>query len=132
MADRGKQPVTDDVPSTDVIWANQKDINRRLDDLAADVQRLMLEVRREFNLIKARLPQQPVLREGTPANRQRRMRGRASTHLERRNPVMSQEESDSDEEVPWFQRTGDHKTGDEESREEDGDVVAPQNYQRFH
>ncbi|KAL0923632.1 hypothetical protein M5K25_007697 [Dendrobium thyrsiflorum] len=58
MTDRGKEPITDEVRSLDALWANQDNVNRKLDELAADLQRFTVEIRREFNLNRARQPQQ--------------------------------------------------------------------------
>ncbi|PKU64656.1 hypothetical protein MA16_Dca014510 [Dendrobium catenatum] len=58
MTDRGKEPISEGARSIDAIWANQENLNCRIDELLADVQRLTVEIRCEFNLIRARQPPQ--------------------------------------------------------------------------
>ncbi|PKU82521.1 hypothetical protein MA16_Dca020084 [Dendrobium catenatum] len=75
MADRGKEPITDGARGMDALWENQENINRRIDDLSADIQRLIVEMRREFNLIRARQPQAQPLQVEQEEVRPMRRRG---------------------------------------------------------
>ncbi|PKU80524.1 RNA-directed DNA polymerase [Dendrobium catenatum] len=92
MSVRGKDPVSEENRNLEALWASQDNINRRLDALTADVQRLTVEVRREFNLNRARqhdiLPRRTMPHRGFNTDRQI---GRIpSTH-----PELSDSDSDS-------------------------------------
>ncbi|KAL0922588.1 hypothetical protein M5K25_006582 [Dendrobium thyrsiflorum] len=71
MTYRIKEPASEEVRSLDTLWANQYNIIHQLAELAADVQRLTVEMSHEF---KRQLHQQPQQNEA-PANRtvQRRL-----------------------------------------------------------
>ncbi|KAH0468233.1 hypothetical protein IEQ34_003266 [Dendrobium chrysotoxum] len=69
MMDRGKEPATEEVRTLEMLWANQESVHCRIDEVAADVQRLTVEIRREFNLIRARPTYQDRHREEARVNR---------------------------------------------------------------
>ncbi|KAL0928307.1 hypothetical protein M5K25_000180 [Dendrobium thyrsiflorum] len=102
MTDRGKEPVSEESRSLDSLWANQESVNRRIDDLAAEVQRLTLEIRREFNLNRARPPHQRMPREEPPVIRPLRRRGLAADRHWRQQQTVLRELSDSDEEAQMY------------------------------
>ncbi|KAL0921573.1 hypothetical protein M5K25_008659 [Dendrobium thyrsiflorum] len=87
------------IKESDSLWANQECANRRIDELAAEVQRLTLEIHREFNLNRARPPPPRMHREEPPVNRPLGRRGLAADRHWRQHPVFIQELSDSDEEA---------------------------------
>ncbi|KAI0519195.1 hypothetical protein KFK09_006637 [Dendrobium nobile] len=99
MTDRGKEPAPEESRSLDALWVNQSNIIRQLDELAAEVQRLSIEVRREFNLIRAR--QQPQRNE-PPINRTVQRRGIVFGRQNHRDAMVVQESSDSGEESPTY------------------------------
>ncbi|XP_028549531.1 uncharacterized protein LOC114579365 [Dendrobium catenatum] len=106
MADRGKEPITEEVRSLDALWANQKNLDRRLDDLSADLQKLAVDIRHEFNLIRARPPPfHPPVAEPQGVRPLRR-RGVTAAKQFRNVPAAMQDFSDSEEELP-FQREAD-------------------------
>ncbi|XP_028550185.1 uncharacterized protein LOC110106733 isoform X2 [Dendrobium catenatum] len=112
--DRGKESVTEGVRTLDMLSANQKNVNRRLDKLTADVQLLIVEIRHEFNLNRERQPYQPFHWEETHANRpiprRRAMVGRNEQHLQ----ANLQEPSDSEDEPPPVQGYDPRESSEEE------------------
>ncbi|KAL0926145.1 hypothetical protein M5K25_004539 [Dendrobium thyrsiflorum] len=50
MADRGKEPVSEESRSLDSLWANQECVNRRIDELAAEMQ--VLHIPEDGNYIR--------------------------------------------------------------------------------
>ncbi|KAI0491611.1 hypothetical protein KFK09_025871 [Dendrobium nobile] len=99
MTDKGKTPVPGEGRSVDALWENQATIMRQLESLAADVQRLMIDRRREFNLPRQRIPPHHPRREATPAMAPVRRRGMGLERLGRRFHPPVSEETDSDENV---------------------------------
>lgn len=67
MTDRGKEPAREDVRTIDALWTNQEKVNRRIDELAAEIQRLAIAVRRGFNPARAAETQRHW--EETPVHR---------------------------------------------------------------
>ncbi|PKU77966.1 uncharacterized protein LOC114579829 [Dendrobium catenatum] len=59
MTERGKEPATEGVRTLEALWTRQEDVNRRIDEIAVEMQRLAMDVRREFNLLRTR-PVNPV------------------------------------------------------------------------
>ncbi|KAH0470483.1 hypothetical protein IEQ34_000206 [Dendrobium chrysotoxum] len=78
MTDRGKEPATEEGRNLESLWANQDNVNRRIDELAADIHQLGVEMRREFNLLRAGHPQPRRYREELPAVRPIHRRGIAA------------------------------------------------------
>ncbi|XP_020702245.1 uncharacterized protein LOC110113876 [Dendrobium catenatum] len=114
MTDRGKEPISDDARSLETLWANQDNVNRRLDELAADVQRLTVEMRREFNLHRTRPPQQLPQREEPPVNRPARRRGAAAGRQLHCIPMNRQELSNSEEDMQMYRVNDLVESGEEE------------------
>ncbi|KAI0496820.1 hypothetical protein KFK09_023144 [Dendrobium nobile] len=115
MGDRGKA-ATEESRTIDSLWANQENLNRQIDDIAADVQRLTVEFRREFNLLRAR-PPLPHVRRPDPherANGPRRRREMARERQWQHDPTMVQELSDSDGELPLYRGIPPVDSDDEE------------------
>ncbi|KAI0493337.1 hypothetical protein KFK09_027614 [Dendrobium nobile] len=81
MADRGKEPAVEGTRTLEMLWANQDIVNRRIDEVAAEVQKLAAEFRREFNLLRARPMNQEQYREEARAHRTLpRRRGETEQH----------------------------------------------------
>ncbi|KAI0501107.1 hypothetical protein KFK09_019325 [Dendrobium nobile] len=114
MTDRGKEPATEGTLSLEALWANQNAVNRRLDELAANLQRLTVELRREFNLNRMRPPYQPQRRDGTPVNRPMPNRGMPDNRDFIRTQTNILELSDSEEDTPAYRRTDYLDSGEEE------------------
>ncbi|KAI0498353.1 hypothetical protein KFK09_021594 [Dendrobium nobile] len=99
MADRGKEPVAETNRTLEMLWANQDNVNRRIDAIAADLQKLSVDFRREFNLLRARPIHQDHHRDEGRANRtypRRRIEGDRQERLLQVNP---QDASDSEEDL---------------------------------
>ncbi|KAH0456606.1 hypothetical protein IEQ34_014513 [Dendrobium chrysotoxum] len=124
MADHGKEPATEGGRSIETLWANQENLNRRLGELATEVQQLTVEIRREFNLIRARQPQQQFQREETPSNRQFHRRRAADDRNLQHLRANEQDVSDSEEEPQMFQR---HDL--RESSDDDRDLMVTRPFQ---
>ncbi|PKU80254.1 hypothetical protein MA16_Dca005786 [Dendrobium catenatum] len=99
MTDKGKEPVVEDNRSLESLWANQANIMRQLEVLSADVQRLSVEVRREFNLNRTRTTPHQHHRAQAPAVSPRARHGMDLGRPGRRNPLPIQEGSESEDEV---------------------------------
>ncbi|KAL0922666.1 hypothetical protein M5K25_006671 [Dendrobium thyrsiflorum] len=66
MTDKGKQPAIDEARSLEALWTSQANLIRQVESLSTDVQRLSIEVRREFNLNRTRNAPHQRRREPTP------------------------------------------------------------------
>ncbi|PKU80123.1 hypothetical protein MA16_Dca024582 [Dendrobium catenatum] len=99
MTDRGKEPVREETRTIDMLWASQDKVNQRIDELAADIQKLAVEVRRGFNPNPARAPLN-FHREERPANRLPPRRRNAIGNQGRYIPRNQAEPIDSGEETP--------------------------------
>ncbi|KAL0903430.1 hypothetical protein M5K25_027809 [Dendrobium thyrsiflorum] len=101
MADKGKAPAAEEILSLET--AN---IIRQLETLAADVQSLSIDVRREFNLRRTRDTSQPTRREHAPVRVPGARRGGGLDRQRRRNPLTPLELSDSEDENPYHGEFG--------------------------
>ncbi|XP_020700689.2 uncharacterized protein LOC110112721 [Dendrobium catenatum] len=99
MTERGKEPTSDVVVSLESVWANQNTLRNQLETLSADVQRLHIEIRREFNLNRARPQLHPPHRNDFPAPHTMPRRGINPGRQPRTMPTFHQEMSDSEEET---------------------------------
>ncbi|KAL0906767.1 hypothetical protein M5K25_025287 [Dendrobium thyrsiflorum] len=111
MTDRGKEPVSDEARSLDTLWANQANIERQLEALSASVQRLTMEMRREFNLSRAGVAPHPPHREPTPGVIPGGRRGLGPERQWQRNHIPILEESNSEDDL---QRQRDENLSDSE------------------
>ncbi|XP_028556926.1 uncharacterized protein LOC110109044 [Dendrobium catenatum] len=118
MNDRGKAPATEDDRSLEALWTKHEGVNRRLDELSADVQRLTVEIRREFNLLRTgQTPHPPFHRDETPANRPQPRRGEIPPRPNRHIPVYTQEISDSEDEAQMVRGNEVLESSEEDERD---------------
>ncbi|KAL0918366.1 hypothetical protein M5K25_010370 [Dendrobium thyrsiflorum] len=110
MAEKGKEPVSEGVRNIETLWANQANIERQLEALSTDVQRLTIEMRREFNLYRARNPPHQTRRNQVPAVAPDGHRGMGLDRQGRRRPQVNTDVSDSENECQ-IQQEGTGKYG---------------------
>ncbi|KAL0911286.1 hypothetical protein M5K25_019418 [Dendrobium thyrsiflorum] len=99
MADKGKEPATEGVRSFETLWENQNSILRQLEVLSTEVQRISMEMRREFNPRQPRDIPHQAPREDGPVLAQTFRRGVGQERQWRRNTQPTLEMSDSDDEL---------------------------------
>ncbi|XP_028554101.1 uncharacterized protein LOC110105612 [Dendrobium catenatum] len=128
MADRGKEPITEEVRSLDALWANQKTFERRLDELSAEVQKLAVDIFREFNLIRARPPPIQTPQVDPTGIRPLRRRGANTARPFRHTQAIFQDFSDSEEELQYPQEND--LLGSDEADEFNQQPVGCQRYRR--
>ncbi|PKU85457.1 hypothetical protein MA16_Dca003197 [Dendrobium catenatum] len=128
MTDRGKEPVREETRTIDGLWASQEKLNRRIDELAVDVQRLTVAIRQGFNPNMAR--DSPALhREEVLANRFPPRGRNTHGHQVRHVQAHVADPENSEDETPPRRRGGNPRDSTEEESE-DGWIVNEHRHRR--
>ncbi|PKU81696.1 hypothetical protein MA16_Dca026429 [Dendrobium catenatum] len=129
MTDRGKEPVREEARTIDGIRASQEKINRRIDELAVDVQRLTVAFRQGFNPNMARDPP-PFHREELLANRLPPRGRHTHGHQGRYVPTNHVDPANSEDETPP-RCSGDNPRDSSEEESEDRWIANGRRHRRM-